>query len=68
MIPVPALSTDTELRTRAIRSAEKLADTLFEKRKGHRNPQASYRRLDRSDLLALAIVAFEAGADWESTR
>jgi len=48
-------------RTAAQRFAERVLATMFK-------PDAAERHLGRAEVMALAIVAFEKGADWESRR
>lgn len=52
---------DETTRTAAERFAERVISTMFK-------PEAAERHLSRTDVMALAIVAFEKGAEWESRR
>lgn len=48
-------------RHAAERFAERVLATMFKE-------DSAERHLDRAQVMALAIVAFEKGADWESRR
>ena len=48
-------------RTAAQRFADRVVEQMFK-------AGAAERHLDRAEVMALAIVAFERGAEWESRR
>lgn len=65
--PVPDWN-DTATRERAMKNATRLCEIAFKDRLGHGSGPASYRQMRPDELTAMLVVAFEAGAKWESNR